>query len=153
MKIWYFIWISNILPAQWPSYGLLSAHSFQFITIQVFLKVFWGINTTYVWHALSEARVTPGYCPLFWCARVLAEEVVFAYSLAVVCRGPVNHQLRYIITASVHSPGVHSLARLTLHISSLLVGHMAAVHRSKRSCFQEHQDHRWVSGWWADQRS
>lgn len=45
---------------------------------------------------MSEARVTPEHSPLFWCARALAEEI-FAYSLAVVCCGPVNHQLRNII--------------------------------------------------------
>lgn len=31
------------------------------------------------------------------CAKVLAEENVSAYSLAVVCRDPVNHQLRHIL--------------------------------------------------------
>lgn len=42
---------------------------------------------------------------------------------------------------------------LPLNVLLCLVGHLAAVHRSKRSCFQEHQDHRWVPGWWADQCS
>lgn len=35
---------------------------------------------------------------LSWCARVLAEENVSAYSLAVVCCGPVNHRLRHMIS-------------------------------------------------------
>lgn len=33
------------------------------------------------------------------------------------------------------------------------IGHLAAVHRSKGGCFQEHQDHRWVPGWRVDQCS
>lgn len=45
---------------------------------------------------LREARVTPGHaCVVLVCYRPRRENV-FVYSLAVVCCGPVNHQLRYI---------------------------------------------------------
>lgn len=33
----------------------------------------------------------------------------------------------------------------------MILGHLAAVHRCKRSCFQEHQDYCRVSCWWAHQ--
>lgn len=103
----------------------------------------------------SEARVTSGYDPLSRCARALTEKMsLLIHWLQSIC-DPVNHQLR-------HTTPPHVLTQLKLTRDSLRplicnfllsAGHLAVVHRSKRSCFQEHQDHRWVFGWWADQRS
>lgn len=102
------------------------------------------LNGLIVLDVLSEARVTSGYCPLSWCARALVEELLFVYSLAVASCGPVNHRLRDIVTAQC-APHTGSLQCLTF-FCLLVLGHLAAVHRSKRSCFQEHQDHCRVPG-------
>jgi len=39
-----------------------------------------------------------------------------------------------------------------LSVGVMILGHLAALHWCKRSCFQEHQDYRRVSCWWAHQR-
>lgn len=102
--------------------------------------------------ARLESRLGTARCPgVLECSQ----SNVFVYSLAAVFRGPVNHRLRYI-TLYVYIYIPWKTTRVFLSSSPpppCVVGHLAAVHRSKRSCFQEHQDHCWVSGWWADQCS
>lgn len=50
-------------------------------------------------------------------------------------------------------PGRSTCVDLQPEASAPCLGHLAALHRSERSCLQEHQDYCRVSGWWADQRS
>ena len=46
-------------------------------------------------YARLESRLATDL--LTWCARVLAEEMVCAYSLAAVCCDPANHHLRHTL--------------------------------------------------------
>jgi len=45
---------------------------------------------------------------------------------------------------------IYTFADIILYL--FVLGHLAAVHWSSWGCLQEHQDHRRVPGWWADQR-
>lgn len=94
--------------------------------------------------ARLESRLNTPHCP-----GVLerSQRNLFAYSLAVACRGPVNHQLRNTLVRG----GVHLFLPWPDPLAPL--GHLAAVHRRTRSCVQEHQDDCRVSGRWADQCS
>lgn len=67
--------------------------SLQVSSMKVLLIKFWLI----VNEARLESRLNTDL--LSWCARVLAEENVSAYSLAVVWCGPVNHRLRHMISS------------------------------------------------------
>lgn len=94
---------------------------------------------------LSEARVTPGYVLLSWCARALTEEILCLFigcSLLWPSQSPTQ---KHYCNSSVGSTYMNVVQ--SPHLTSLSpVGHLAAVHGSKRSCFQEHQNHRRVLG-------
>lgn len=47
---------------------------------------------------------------------------------------------------------VINMIYIDTRLMSYILGYLAVVHRSSWGCLQKHQDHRWVLGWWADQR-